>query len=187
MRNKHRNAAKACLPYLKGTKSEKFIYRKCDKLDLEGFSDSDWAGNLDSRKIKSDYCFKLDNSSGAIRWASKPQKCVSTPTAEAELNAVVGANNEALHLANLLKEMSIDVEQPLPSFVDNQGCIAHCKNSLNHGKTKHFALKVHFIRNLLDTRLLDLNYLPTDRTQADTLSKALGRTKISLFRDVLLG
>ena len=47
---------------------------------------------------------------------------------------------------------------------------------MNHGKTKHFALKVHFIRNLVETRLLELNYLPTDCMPADTLTKALGKT-----------
>ena len=61
--NKHCNAAKACLRYLKGRKSEKPFYRKCDKIDLKGFSGSDWAGDLDSRKSTSGYCFKLDNSS----------------------------------------------------------------------------------------------------------------------------
>ena len=33
--------------------SEILIYRKCDKLDLKGFSDCDWAGILDSRKSTS--------------------------------------------------------------------------------------------------------------------------------------
>ena len=187
--NKHWNAAKAGLRYLKGTKSEKLFYRKCDKLDLKGFSDSDWTGNLNSRKSASGYCFKLDSSSGAISWASKLQKCVSTSTTEAELNALVEASKKAVYLTNILKEMNIDVEQPLQVFVDNQACIALSKNSMNHGKTKHFALKVHFIRNLVETRLLELNYLPTDRMPADTLTKALGekRKKFSLFREVLLG
>ena len=58
---------------------------------------------------------------------------------------------------------------------------------MNHGKTKHFSLKVNFVRNLVQSRLLELNYLPTDRMPADTPTKALGRTKVSLFRDVLLG
>ena len=56
-----------------------------------------------------------------------------------------------------------------------------------HGETKQFPLIVHFVRNLVESRLLELNYLPTGRIQADTLTKALGRTKVSLFRDVLLG
>ena len=120
---KHWNAAKACLRYLKGTKSEKLNYRKCNKIDLKGFLDSDWDGNLDSRKSTSGYCFKLDSSSEAISWARRLKKCVSTSTAEAELNAVVEASEEVVHSANLLKEMKIDIEQPLQVFVDNQALL----------------------------------------------------------------
>ena len=96
---------KGCLRYLKGTKTEKMVFRKSEKLELTGFSDSDWAGNIDNRKSTSGFCFKLNNSSGAISWASKLQKCVSTSTAEAELNAVVEASKEAVHLVNLLREL----------------------------------------------------------------------------------
>ena len=184
---KHCNAAKAFQRYLKGTKSENLIYKKSDKLDLKGFSDSDWANNWDSGNSTSGYCFKLDNSTGAISWASKLQKCVSTSTAKAELYEVVEAREEALHVANVLKGMNIDVEQPLQVFADNRPCIDLSKNSMNDGKTKHLTLKMHFIRNLVQNSLLELNNLPTDRMPADTLTKVSGRTKISLFRDVLLG
>ena len=83
--------------------------------------------------------------------------------------------------------MNIDVEQPLQVFADNQACISFSMNSLNHGKTKHFELKAHFIWNFVENRLLGLNYLPTDRISANTLIKTLGRTKISFFCDALLG
>ena len=42
------------------------VFRKSEKLELTGFSDSDWAGNIDNRKSKSGFCFKLNNGSGAI-------------------------------------------------------------------------------------------------------------------------
>ena len=171
----------------KGTTAEKMVFRKNEKLDLTGFSYLDWAGIIDNRKSTSGFCFKLNNSSGAISWASKLQKCVSTSTAEAELNAVLEASKEAVHLVNLLRELNLEIQQPVNVFVDNQACTALSKISLNHEKTKHFALKVHFVRNLVKSRLLELNYLPTDRMPADTLTKALGRTKLSLFCDVLLG
>ena len=77
--------------------------------------------------------------------------------------------------------MKIHVEQPLQVFVDNRTCIALSMNSMSHGKTKHFALKVHFIWNLVGTRLEELNYLFTERKPADNL------TKVSLFRHILLG
>ena len=170
------NAAKGSLHYLKGTESEKMILRKSEKLELKGFSDQDWAGNLDHRRSICGYCFKTIKNSGAINWVIKLQKCVSTSTAEAELRS-----KEAVHLVNLLKELDLEIQQPVNFFVDNQVCIALSKNSMNHGKTNHFALKVHFVRNLVESRLLELNYLSTDGMPADTFIKALGRTKVSLF------
>ena len=92
------------------------------------------------------------SSSGA-----KLQKCVSTSTAEAELNTVVEASKEAVHLVNLLRELDLEIQQSVNVFVDNQACIALNNNSMNHGKTKHFALKVHFIQNVVESRLLELN------------------------------
>ena len=77
------------------------FFRKSEELELRGFSDSDWASIIDNRKSTSGFCFKLNNSSGAISWANKLQKCVSTSTAEFELNAVVEASKEAKHLENL--------------------------------------------------------------------------------------
>ena len=77
-----------------------------EEIELTGFSDSDWAGNMGNRVSTSGYCFKLINSSGAISWASKLRKSVSTSTVEAELSAVVGAAiEEVVHLAILLHEV----------------------------------------------------------------------------------
>ena len=70
---------------------------------------------------------------------------------------------------------------------DNQACIDLSMTSMKHGKTEYFELNVHIFRNLVETRLLELNFWPTDRMPADTQTKALGRTKISLFCDVCLG
>ena len=147
-------------------------------LGLTGFLDSDWAGNIYNRRITS------NNSSVAISGASKLQNCVSTFTADAEPSAVVEASQKTVHIANILRELDIEIQQPVDVFVDNQTCFARSKNSMMR---KHFALKVHFVRNLVESRLLDLNYLSTDRMPADTFTKALGRTEVSIFCDVLLG
>ena len=131
------------------------VFRKSEKLELTGLSDSDWAGNIGNRKSTSGFCFKLNNCSGAISWASKLQKGVSTSTAEVELTAVDEASKEAVHLVNLLRKLDLEIQQPVNVFVDNQACIALSKNSMNHGKKKH-----------------------AGRMPADTLTKALGRTKV---------
>ena len=128
------------------------IFRKSEKLELTGFSDSDWAGNIDNRRSTGGYCFKPNKvqvqSVGLVG-----SKSVSTSTAAAELNAVVEASR-AVHLVNLLRELDLEIHQPVNVFVHNQACIALSKNSMNHGKKKHFALKVLFQRNFVESRLL---------------------------------
>ena len=121
---RHWKAAKGYLRYLKGTKSEKVIFRKSEKLELRGLPDPNWAGNIDNRKSTSGHCFKLNKSSGAISWAGKLQKYVSTSTAEAELNPVVEASREAVQLANLLREISFEIQQPSKRLCRQSGL--HC-------------------------------------------------------------
>ena len=49
---------------------------------LEGCTDEDMAGDIDSRKSTSGYLMTF--SGGAISWQSKLQKCVALSTTEVE-------------------------------------------------------------------------------------------------------
>jgi len=64
----HQRAAKKVLRYLQGTKDYMLIYKRSDDLEVIGYSDSDFAGCVDSRKSTSGYIFML--ASGAISWRS---------------------------------------------------------------------------------------------------------------------
>ena len=61
------------------------------------------------------------------------------------------------------------------------------KQSIHYGKTKHFALKLQFIRELVDRGELELKDLRTNLKIADVLTKGLGTTKPAKFFAVLLG
>ena len=183
----HWKAGKRVLRYLKCSKSKSLVFRRGDKLTLECYSDADWAGNLDHRKSTSGYCFKLSSSSAVVSWSSKVQRCVATSTAETEMNSLVEATKEAIHLRDLLQDLSVEVQKPIGIFVDKQACIALSKQSTHYGKTKHFALKLHFIRELVERGELELKYLQTDLMIADVLTKGLGKTKHARFCAALLG
>ncbi|XP_068645145.1 secreted RxLR effector protein 161-like [Aristolochia californica] len=60
----HRRAAKKVMRYLQGTKDYMLMYRRTDNLEVIGYSDSDFAGCIDSHKSTSGYIFLM--ASGAI-------------------------------------------------------------------------------------------------------------------------
>ena len=65
----HLLATKRILRYLQGTKEFGLFFKKGEKPDLFGFTDSDYAGDSDDQKNTSRYVFLL--RTGAISWSSK--------------------------------------------------------------------------------------------------------------------
>ena len=64
----HWTGVKRILRYLKGTMEYRILYRY-NGSELKGFSDADWASDIDKRRSCTEYVFTL--SDGAISWASK--------------------------------------------------------------------------------------------------------------------
>ncbi|MCO5586618.1 hypothetical protein L7F22_040559 [Adiantum nelumboides] len=65
---KHWEAVKGILRYLKATKDMRICYGS-QELDVKGYTDSDYAGNLDNRRSTSGYVFTL--AGGAMSWRSR--------------------------------------------------------------------------------------------------------------------
>ena len=55
---------KKVLRYVQGTKGLMLMYRRSDTLEIEGYSNADFAGDIDDRKSTSGYIFTL--AGGAI-------------------------------------------------------------------------------------------------------------------------
>ena len=78
----HWRATKKVMRYLQGTKDYMLMYRQTNNLDVIGYSDSDFAGYVDSRKSTFEYIFMM--AGGAISWRSVKQTLTATSTMEAE-------------------------------------------------------------------------------------------------------
>ena len=85
--------------YLAGTKDHDILFGPNPTTSVVGYTDSDFAGCVDSRKSTTGYCFKFGN--GAISWKSKLQECTATSTTEAEYVGASDATKEALWLGRL--------------------------------------------------------------------------------------
>jgi len=65
----HWTAVKRIFRYLKGTINYGLLYSENASLDCVGFSDADWAGDLNDRKSTSGYTFQM--SGATVSWRSK--------------------------------------------------------------------------------------------------------------------
>jgi hypothetical protein len=88
--SKHMHA-KRVLRYIQGTSTLGITYRP-PPLRLEGYSDADWAGNLDTRQSTTGYIVMLNN--GAIAWRSRLQPTVALSTMELEYMVLIEATKE---------------------------------------------------------------------------------------------
>ena len=92
----HWTGVKRILRYLKGTLDYGLIFGDDGRNLLVGFSDADWAGDIDSRRSTSGYIFKLGNC--LISWCSRKQATVAKSTTEAEYVSLSIAAQEAIWL-----------------------------------------------------------------------------------------
>ena len=92
----HLTAVKRILRYLKKTINLGLKYEKLESSTLVGYSEADWAGDLDDRHSTSGNLFLL--SGVPVSWLSKKQSTVALSTAEAEYMSLSGATQEAVWL-----------------------------------------------------------------------------------------
>ena len=71
----HWNATKEVLRYLKGTLDYGIKYTDASDVELTGYSDSNWADNMDDRRSTTGYAFGI--GFGIVSWSSKKFPTVS--------------------------------------------------------------------------------------------------------------
>ncbi|XP_017239877.1 secreted RxLR effector protein 161-like [Daucus carota subsp. sativus] len=92
----HWDAAKRILRYIKGTLDYGLMYRNCEKIQLVGYTDADWAGSVEDRHLTTGYCFSMGSS--MVSWCSKKQPVVALSSTEAEYVAASMAAQECVRL-----------------------------------------------------------------------------------------
>ncbi|RVW81995.1 Retrovirus-related Pol polyprotein from transposon TNT 1-94 [Vitis vinifera] len=90
----HWKKAKRVMRYLQRTKDCMLTYHRSSHLEIVGYSDSDFAGCLDSRRSTSGYIFML--AGGAVSWKSVKQTLIASSTMEAEFIACYEASNHGI-------------------------------------------------------------------------------------------
>ncbi|KAJ4716959.1 Retrovirus-related Pol polyprotein from transposon TNT 1-94 [Melia azedarach] len=172
----HWNAVKWIMRYLRGTSNFKLTFGSGKPL-LVGYTDSDMAGDVDTRKSTMGYLMTL--SGGAVAWQSRLQKCVALSTTEAEFIAATETCKELLWMKRFLQELDFKQQQYVV-FCDNQSAIHLSKNSSFHAKSKHIDVRYHWLRDALNDNMFELEKIHTDHNASDMLTKTLPREKLEV-------
>ena len=103
---------------------------------------------------------------------SKKQNFVSLSTAEAEYIAVGNCCTQLLWMKKLLHDYGIP-QETMCVFCDNTSVINLSKNPVQHSKSKHMEIRYHFIRDLVEERVVCLEFIHTDNQNTNIFTKPL--------------
>ena len=84
------------------------------------------------------------------------------------------AFREVLWMRQLLQELNVlSKSTAVIVRMDSTSAMALIRNPVAHQRTKHIDIKYHFIRNLVDSGVVDIMYVPTEDNVADLFTKAV--------------
>ena len=172
---------KGIMRYLNGTRDVCICFGSKGTC-VEGYTDADYAGDMDKRRSTSGYVFMF--TGGAVSWQFWLQDCASMSTTEAEYIAMSEACKEAIWLARLVRDLGITVEMPT-LHCDSQSAIMLAKNLVFHAKTKHIDVKYRFIRDMLEDKFMELLKVHTDDNPANLLTKGLPPVRFARCRALM--
>ena len=115
---------------------------------------------------------------------SKKQNSVSLSTAETEYIAVESCCSQLLWMKKVLTDYGIS-QDTMVVYCDNSSAIDISKNTTQHSKTKHIEIRYHFIRDLVERKIVCLEYIPIEHQNADIFTKPLDISKFETLRQVI--
>ncbi|UYV62289.1 ACMSD [Cordylochernes scorpioides] len=177
---KHWEAGKRVLRYLKSTKDFGITYRSTGK-PLIAFSDASWASDIVDRKGVSGHLIIL--AEAPIIWRSTKQTVTALSTMESEYIALSSAVKDITWVRNLMEQLKMSslICGETKVFCDNQAAISHAENYIDKSKTRHFAVKYHFVREKISVEAIELFYTPSAENPADFLTMPLARSQHENF------
>jgi hypothetical protein len=177
----HQCALDRVFKYLRATSDCGLVFQQGAEngLTLMGFVDTNWASDVNDRRSTSGYIFMLAGC--AISWSSKKQMSVTLSSTEAEYIAGAHAVKELIWLRQLLTGLGLEINSPTLLHMDNQLAIAIAKNPAFHKRTKHIEVRYHFLKSKVESKEIELAYVPTMDQTADTMTKGLPREKHERF------
>ncbi|GJW90609.1 ribonuclease H-like domain-containing protein [Tanacetum coccineum] len=153
-RESHLSALKMLLRYVQGTLNYGLQLFSSSTTYLVAYSDTDWAGCPITQRLTSEY-------------SAKRQPMLSRSNVEAKYRGVANAVAETCWLRNLLRELHTPISSATLVYCDNVSAVYLSSNLVQHQRTKHIEIDIHFVRDLVVARQVRVLHVPSRYQFAD--------------------
>jgi hypothetical protein len=135
-------------------------------------------------KSHSGFVITFGENGGPLLVKSHVQQLVSTSSTESELICLVAGIKRVLPILSLVKELELNLPEVVQVYEDNMSCIKIATDGSNKGK--FFRVRYNFIKELLDSGIIELQRCPSNLMLADLCTKPIGGQAFRDKRDNLL-
>ena len=116
-----------------------------------------------------------------VSWSSKKQQVIARSSTEAEYRCLALATAEVIWIESLSKELSIPLSRSPILWCDNLGAGSLASNPVFHARTKHLEIDLHFVRDRVLAKQLEVRYVESSYQIADIFTKPLPATSFSFL------
>nr|GEW58796.1 ribonuclease H-like domain-containing protein [Tanacetum cinerariifolium] len=155
------------LRYVRGTLDHGMQLFSSSTTYLVAYTDADWAGCHTTWRSTSGYCVFLVND--LLSWSSKRQPTLSRSSVEAEYRGVA----ETCWLWNLICELYTPLSSATLVYYANVCAVNLSFNPVQHQRTKHIKIEIHFVRDLVVVGQVRVLHIPSRYQYADIFTKGL--------------
>jgi hypothetical protein len=146
-------------------------YRRFNSLQIERYSDSNYAG--EERKFTSGYIFTL--AGGAISWKSSKQNVTTSSTMYAEFVACYETTGQMNWLKKFIPGLKVidNINELMRLYCDNNPAVQYAHKNRSSGAAKHIDIKYYVVKDKVRDHIINLEHISTDKMLADPLTKGL--------------
>ncbi|KAE9000791.1 hypothetical protein PF005_g15104 [Phytophthora fragariae] len=119
---------------------------------------------------------------GPVAWAARRQSIIALSTAEAEYAASCEACHEGRAMLNLLVEVLQNHVAEFKLGVDNQAAAALASRPSYSRKPRHIELRYHYVRKMVNMKIVKMWKVDGDANPADLFTKPLGFARLNQLK-----
>ncbi|GJZ68536.1 retrovirus-related pol polyprotein from transposon TNT 1-94 [Tanacetum coccineum] len=175
----HLEAVKRIFRYIRGTSHLGLWYPKGTEIETIVYAKSDHASDYVDRKSTSGVCTFMGCC--LTSWFAKKQMALAISTTEVEYVSAKKACQQALWMKQALIDYDIRLDDVL-IMCDNKGAIELSKNPVQHSRTKHIEIRLHFLRDNVQKGNISIEKVASEDNIAYIFTKPLKRNVFNYLR-----